>query len=184
MPKKTILFVFVLLAFNAVNAQEVKKETKLVETKMDAFSSRTGTITKFIDSKLSPLKLSYGSSETRIRKIIVGTVPTFFFQIEKQGQYASSVASIEYSDLLEVIKALKTLKSDEQRDIEGNPDYLENKFTTVDGFRIGYYVDKGKSSWYLKLERYGSDNTLFVKNVEAIETAFNEAKSKIEELKK
>jgi hypothetical protein len=36
----------------------------------------------------------------------------------------------------------------------------------------------------LKLEKYGSDNTIFVENGDSIETAFTEAKTKIEELKK
>jgi uncharacterized protein with ParB-like and HNH nuclease domain len=104
----------------------------------------------------------------------------------KSGQYSTNTASIEYSDLLEVIKALKTLQSEEPKDVASNPDYLENKFITVDGFEVGYYVDKGKSTWYLKLEKYGNDNnTLFIKDGSSnIETAFNDAKTKIEELKK
>lgn len=67
-------------------------------------------------------------------------------------------------------------------DIQSNPDYLENKFITEDGFQIGYYVSKGKASWYIKLERYGS-STVFVKNAEALISAFKNAQSKIEELK-
>ena len=62
----------------------------------------------------------------------------------KSGQYSTNTASIEYSDLLEVIKALKTLQSEEPKDVASNPDYLENKFITVDGFQVGYFVDKVK----------------------------------------
>lgn len=69
-------------------------------------------------------------------------------------------------------------------DISANPDYMENKFVTVDGFQIGYYVTSGKANWYLKLEKYGSDNTLFVDGGENIETALTDAKNKIDELKK
>ena len=81
---------------------------------------------------------------------------------------------------------MKTLQSEEPKDVASNPDYLENKFITVDGFEVGYFVDKGKSTWYLKLEKYGNDNnTLFIKDGSSnIETAFNDAKTKIEELKK
>jgi len=61
---------------------------------------------------------------------------------------------------------------------------LENKFVTVDGFQVGYYVDKGKATWYVKLERYGSDNTVYIDNVTTIEGALEGAKSKIEEMKK
>ena len=113
-----------------------------------------------------------------------GTESLYFYQIEKKGQYSNTTASIEYSDLLEVIKALKTLKQEVEKDMAANPDYLENKFITVDGFQIGYYVEKGKSNWYIKLEKYGSDSTLFIKDGVTVESAFDEAKAKIEELKK
>ena len=76
------------------------------------------------------------------------------------------------------------MKSELEKDINSNPDYLENKFVTVDGFQVGYYVSGGKALWYLKLEKYGSDNTLFIDNGEIIEIAFNEAKNKIDELRK
>ncbi len=185
MLKKTI---FVLLAFIlsvAVFSQDVKKEAQKIETKMEAFASKTGTIIKFIDTKLPDIKLSYGSiAETRIRKVISGAEARYFYQIENQGKYGSSVASIDYTDLLEIIKALKTLKTDVVKDISLNPDYLENKFTTTDGFQVGYFVSKGKISWYLRLEKYGSDNTIFVKDGDNLEVVFTDAKNKIEELKK
>jgi len=185
MLKKTTLALLLLCGTTTIYAQDIKKEVKTIETKMDAFASKTGIITKFTDTKLGVLKLSYGGvAETRIRKINSGTASSYFYQIEKEGKYSSSKASIEYSDLLEVIKALKTLRAEVDKDLAANPDYLENKFVTVDGFQVGYYVSKGKSSWYLKLEKYGTDNTIFVENGESIETAFNEAKTKIEDLKK
>lgn len=186
---KKISICIAAILFLSVNcfSQEVKKDAKTFETKMDRFSSRTGVITKFIDTNLPNLKTAYGgSAETRIRKLDDGSDSRYFYQISKSGQYSTNTASIEYSDLLEVIKALKTLKAEEAKDIASNPDYLENKFTTVDGFQVGYYIDKGKSTWYLKLEKFGSDNnTIFMKEgSNAIETAFNEAKAKMDELKK
>lgn len=185
MLKKISLVLVLLLGATMMFAQDAKKEAETVKTKMDAFASKTGTITKFTDSKLSGLKTIYGGvAETRIRKITSGAVTSFFFQIEKEGKYSNSTASIEYSDLLEVIKALATLKADVDKDIALKPDYLENKFITVDGFQVGYYVSNGKSTWYLKLEKYGSDNTLFIDNPEIISKAFDEAKLKIDELKK
>jgi len=60
---------------------------------------------------------------------------------------------------------------------------LENKFITTDGFQIGYYVSKGKSTWYIRLEKYGSDNTLFFNSVLGIEQSMENAKTKIDELK-
>ena len=130
------------------------------------------------------LKLFLGEvAETRIRKLISGNEVRYFYQIEKSEKYTSNTASIEYSDLLEVIKAFATLKSDIEKDIQTSPDYLENKFVTVDGFQLGYYISDGKSKWYMRLEKYGSDNTLFINDVQTIEIALNEAKDKIEQLK-
>ncbi len=181
--KSTIVLTF-LLGSVTLFAQDVKKEAETVKTKMDMFSSKTGTITKFVDTKLPNLKTSYGGAETKIRKIINGANSAYFFQITKEGKYSNSTASIEYNDLLEVLKALKALQPEVEKDVALNPDYLENKFVTVDGFQVGYYVSGGKASWYVRLEKYGSDNTLFIDNGTTIETAFTEAKNKIDELKK
>ena len=89
---------------------------------------------------------------------------------------------IEYSDLVEINKALAKLASEVDADIASNSDYLENKFRSVDGFEVGYYVSKGDAHWYLKLERYSS-STVFIKDQASIIEAFKEAQTKIEELK-
>lgn len=181
---KKMTVALLLLAATRSYGQDVKKEADAVKTKMDLFASKTGTITKYVDTKLPNLKTSFGGAETRIRKISNGVTSVFFYQIVKEGKYSKSTASIEYNDLLEVLKALKVLKLEVDKDIALKPDYLENKFITVDGFQIGYYVSNGEASWYIKLEKYGSDNTLFIDNGDSIETAFTEAKNKIDELKK
>lgn len=181
---KTTSILSLLLISTSIFAQDVKKETETVKTKMDMFSSKTGTITKYIDYSLPNLKTSYGGAETKVRRIINGVTSTYFYQISKAGKYSNSTASIEFSDLIEVLKALKALQPEIEKDIALNPNYLENKFVTVDGFQVGYYVSGGKATWYMKLEKYGSENTLFIDNGLTIETAFTEAKSKIEELKK
>ena len=180
--KNLLLVLSVFLLTSNLLAQDVK-DAKEESTKMDAFASKTGTIIKFIDYSLPDLKLVYGVAETKIRKIISGPEFEYFYQISKEGKYDTKTASIAYEDLIEVIKAIETLKNESVSDKELNPDYLENKFVTDDGFKIGYYVSKGKVGWYLVLERYGSGNTIFIQNISIIESAFNSAKIKIEELK-
>ncbi len=184
MVRKIFLISTLTIMSIATYGQDVKKEAENVKTKMDVFASKTGSITKFVDTKLPNLKATYGSAQTRIRKITNGTTSAFFYQIEKEGKYSSNTASIEYSDLTEILKALKVLKTDVANDVSANPDYMENKFVTVDGFQVGYFISGGKASWYIKLEKYGSDNTLFIDNGDTIETAFTDAKNKIDELKK
>jgi hypothetical protein len=167
-----------------LRSQDIRKEAEnATKTKMELFSSKTGVITKFIDTQLPNISALYESAETRIRKVESGNMETYFYQIKKEGKYGSSTASIEYSDLLEVIKAVKTLKAEVDADIASNPDYMENKFTTVDGFHVGYYISEGEATWYIRLEKYGSDKTLFVADGTTILNAFENAKSKIDELK-
>ena len=184
MVRKFFLISTLTIMSVATYGQDVTKEAENLKTKMDVFASKTGSMTKCVDTKLPNLKATYGSAQTRIRKITNGTTSAFFYQIEKEGKYSSNTASIEYSDLTEILKALKVLKTDVANDVSANPDYMENKFVTVDGFQVGYFISGGKASWYIKLEKYGSDNTLFIDNGDTIETAFTDAKNKIDELKK
>ncbi|BAV07925.1 hypothetical protein FLA_3957 [Filimonas lacunae] len=112
-----------------------------------------------------------------------GSLTGYFYQIVKESKYSGTTASIEYNDLIEVIKAIKVLKADAIKDAIENSDYLENKFVTTDGFQVGYFISNGATKWYLTLEKYGSDNTLFIDTGDIIETAFSEAKTKIDDIK-
>lgn len=177
---KRLLFVTGLLLFATITFGQDAKEAN---TKMDAFASKTGVIMKFVDYALPNLNLTYGAAETKVRKLMSGGEIGYFYQISYKGKYDTKTASIAYEDLIEVIKAIQTLKTESATDQSTNPDYLENKFVTDDGFQLGYYVSGGKLKWYLVLEKYGSGNTVFINDVSTIESAFNEAKTKIESLK-
>jgi hypothetical protein len=184
MKKLLLACAMTAICLTAAFPQEVKKEAKEIETKMEAFASKTGQIIKYVDYSLPGLKLYLGeTAETRIRKMIVGGEVRYFYQITKTGKYRESTASIEYSDLLQVIKALSALKTDSEKDVTMNPDYLENKFVTEDGMELGYYVKAGKSRWYMRLEKYGSDSTIFINELQTIEDSLTEAKNKIDQLK-
>lgn len=180
--KKIVLILGVFLLTPNVFAQKVKEE-KNKSTKMDVFGSKTGVIIKYIDYLLPNLKLTYGVAETKIRKFIIGSDVKYFYQISKKEKYNTKTVSIAYEDLIEVIKAVEILKKESKSDTDLNPDYLENKFITDDGFKLGYYVNKGKLTWYLVLEKYGAGNTIFIRKVSVIESAFNLAKQKIKTLK-
>ena len=178
--KKLLVFSMLLVSFVSYG----QEKTETFKTKTDAFLSKTGSIIKYVDYSQPNLRSSYSSCETRVRKITNGTnAPLIVYQITKEGKYSNSTASIDYVDLIEILKAIKTLKSDVVTDVTSS-NYIENKFVSTDGFQLGYYIDKGKSVWYIKLEKYGSDNTLFIDSVDTIETAMNNAKIKIEEIKK
>lgn len=177
---KKILLVMVAFLPLVIFAQE---DAKKQMTKFEEFTSKTGSIVKFIDVEMPRLPLNYtGSLETGIRSIKVGS-NAYFYRLEKAeaSSSLSKIAMIEYSDLVEINKALTKLVTEVDGDIASNPDYLENKFKTVDGFEVGYYISHGKANWFLRLERYSS-STVFVKNQSVIVEAFKNAQIKIEEL--
>jgi len=166
-------------AEETVTTQDVEDKV----TKMEKFFSKKGMIFKIIDYELPKIQFKYSSTTVKIQKVISSSMIGYFLQISKKGEYDSITASIAYEDLIEVIKALKTLKLEFSDDVELKADYLENKFITDDGFEIGYYLDNGDYSWFLNLSKYGSGNTVFLNDADKIEVVFNSAKSKIEELK-
>lgn len=177
--KKLLLLVAFASISLVLNAQDVKKE----QTKMDVFSSKYGVITRFSDAKLPNMQTKYSVATTRIRKIQNGSESSFFYQIETESKYGTKIASIEYSDLLEVIKALEVLKKTAITDLADNPEYMEAKFTTSDGFQLGYYISKGEVNWYMRLEKYGSGNTIFFNGYDIISSSLSAAKVKMDELK-
>jgi len=177
-----LIIIITLITIN-LSAQDIKNENKK-ESKIDSFVSKTGIVFKYIDYSLPGLKSNYGIADAKIRRIIRGGETKFFFLISKEEKYGTKVASIAYEDLLETIKALASLQKEVADDLALNPDYLENKFVTEDGFKLGYYISKGKLQWYMVLEKYGSENTIFFNDVADIAKAFAAAQSKIEELKK
>ena len=154
-------------------------------TKFEEFSSSTGRIVKFQDYSLPNMAQRFsGILETGIRIIMAGNTNAYFYRIEEPATSSSPchIAMIEYSDLVEINKALDKLCASVDADIAANPDYLENQFRTVDGFVVGYYINKGKASWFMTLERYSS-STVFVKDYKTLVDAFRNALAKIDELK-
>lgn len=141
---------------------------------------------KYVDYKLPSFStgLFGGATECRIRVVMSAPNNEYFYRIEKPetSSSVSHTAMIEYSDLVNVNKALVKLSSEVQADCAENPDYEENKFISDDGFKIGYYISDGKANWFMNLERYGN-GTIFIKNTENVITNFANAQKKIEELK-
>lgn len=190
--KKNILTLCITLLTIITFAQntrtEIKKETNK-DTKFYKFSSKSGSIIKFIDYKLPKLKFKSSSyANTRIRKLINGEIILYFYQIIYRSKYGTNTTSIAYEDLKEVIKAIKVLKLEINNDENSDADYIENKFITDDDFRIGYHTRtrngiKGTIKWYIVLERYGTDDIMFINNISEIENLFNEAVLKIESIK-
>lgn len=176
--KKIIIILIVVLANNLVLGQT--KEPKA--SKILDFVSRKGVIMKFEDFQLPKLKSTYGSCEVKIRKIVSGEMVKYFLQISKKSKYNSVTSSIANEDIIEIEKALAALQIQAANDISTNADYLENRFISDDEFEIGYYIDKNKITWYMKLKD-GNEGTVFLKSNEVIANALKGGKEKIALLK-
>lgn len=171
-----------LLTHHSKNQAPVS-ELKQV-TKFEEFSSKNGILTKFIDYKLPNVPTVYGGAESRVRKVYSGNDVKLFCQIAKDGQYGTRTASIDQEELEDMIKALDALIESVDKDISSNPDYLENKYVSDDGGQLGYLINKGKPAWYMQLEKYGRDNTIFLKNPDAIKQSLADAKMKMSSISK
>ena len=95
---------------------------------------------------------------------------------------------IEYADLLEMIKAVKVLKSGFAAAVSEKPFYKENRFMTKDKFRVGYFVEDNKAQWFITADRnintplYKTIGLVLIKDVSLLEKSLSEDKQKIEEL--
>ena len=149
-------------------------------SKMDKFVSNTGSIIKLENFYQPELKGYSEVLKVQVRKATVGEEKAYYLQIIKEDKYGNKSASIAEEDLIEVIKAYNELvKQSESEDTSA--DYFENKFTTDDGFQIGYGGGKNRV-WFLTLEKFGKSTILF-KGHEDIGYAINQGKNIIDELK-
>lgn len=142
--------------------------------------STPGEISKLIDVDMPKL----GNLDTCVRIIVSKRGNHYLYKIEDTNDLnsVSRIVYIDYSELLKVNKALKKIAKDVDYDCQTNPDYLENRYITEDGFRIGYYVKNGKADWFVKM---GDKNYSVVRlSKDVIFENFTAAQKKIESLKR
>lgn len=183
---KKLLIILSILLPTVTIAQTSTSGTDKKMTKFEEFTSKTGSIIKYVDYKMPVFSTGFfGAGTVCGIRVVIGSIKNeYFYRIEKPESNSSIgyTAMIEYSDLINVNKALTKLNSEVQVDCVENPDYEENKFVTDDGFKIGYYISEGKANWFMYLERYGN-SAIFIQNAESVITNFTNAQKKIEELK-
>lgn len=174
---KKVLFVFYSIFIIQFSFAQEKPITK-----MDTFISRSGEIVRFSDYNLPKLKTDYDILDVTVRKFDSKGDLKFFLRLTKTDKTSEHNASIEYSDLLEVIQSLETLIPMAITDQKDPSDYLENKFATEDGFQIGYYKSNNKIKWYMALEKYGSGNSVFFSDISSVKALLIKGKEKIESM--
>ena len=98
----------------------------------------------------------------------------------KEDKYNDKSAAIAEEDLEDLIKAMDELIKQSENETTTS-DYYENKYTTEDGFQIGY-GGSGVPLWFITLSTYGKSTVLF-KEFNNIKNTFMTAQKKINELK-
>lgn len=170
-----------ILAIALVGASLAFPQEEKELTKMQKFVSNTGNIIKLENFSLPDLPAYNEKLSVKVRRATMGGEAAYFLLLVKEAKYSDKSAAIAEEDLKEVLKAFDNLMSQVSSE-SSKADYLENKFTTDDGFQIGYA--KGRSvTWFITLERYGESTVLFGEPDE-IRATLASAISKIEELKK
>ena len=149
-------------------------------SKMDKFVSNTGSIIKLENFYQPELKAYNEILKVQVRKASTGVDNAYYLQIIKEDKYGKKSASIAEEDLVEVIKAYEELVIQSENE-NSSSDYFENKFTTEDGFQIGYGGGKN-NLWFLKLEKFGKSTVLF-KGHEEIGYALKQGRKVIQDLK-
>lgn len=201
MVKKLLLISTLAILSNTVYAQYTK--TDVVAVQKNAADSKSAKKIQFDDFKLSNLKHTLGTVETRIRKVTKENSSTYVFQIIKEGKSFMDLPDIKYIDILKILREITTLKEEEKEDyqlafnklkdnfksfdgLESKSflyNYRGNKYKLLGGLMVGYETVEGKTSWLIRNDYSKSDNnTILFESAEPIEAIFTEAKKKMEEL--
>lgn len=151
-----------------------------VETKFDKFVSSYGTFVQYAEYDLPNLKL-YGGwiNYTKIRVFtdLNTNSKTCFLRLRSGSP--DRIESIAYEDLVKILEAITKLKEIAST-AQQQGEYMETFFRSEDGFKLGFYMENNKITWYLTIDY---QTRTFKKDFD-FESAFVEAKIKMEDLMK
>ena len=177
-------FLITILSFIQVTSFALFAQEKSELSRIDKIISEAGKLIRYDDYDLFDIKGTYGMGklETKLRVVNNGSIPyQYFVLISRRTKYDTKRASISEDELPEILEAFDSLvkMSTAEKNVSN---YAEIKYVSEDGFQIGYYVEKGKSHWFVTLEKYGSGNTFFLKKPESFKRVLIAAQTKIKDL--
>lgn len=183
MKKVALLLCFLILCLpsfgnNSEQVDSTEHVSKRIETKFDKYTSSHGVFSQFVEYKMPNFKLdgTYINEVTiRVYTNLQTKEKTCFLRI--RSGYAYRIESIEYGDLIKIIEAIPKLK-DLAANTEQQGDYMQTIFISEDGFQIGWYMEKGKTTWAMTVD---SQLRKFKTNYD-FESAFIEIKDRMASL--
>lgn len=167
-----------LFSQNTEQADNAEQVSKRIETKFDKYTSSYGVFSQYAEYEMPNFKLDGGYiNEVKIRVYtdLQTKAKTCFLRI--RSGYAYRTESIEYSDLIKIIDAIPKLK-DLAANTEQQGEYMQTLFISDDGFQIGWYKEKGKTTWAMTVD---SQWRTFKTNYD-LESAFIEIKNRMASL--
>lgn len=153
------------------------------ESKLARFVGRKGKVITFTDFNIPSIQSNAGMLDMKIRVMKSAGDKVILCQIIKQHECEVKVASIEENDLIELIKAIEALETSSVLDANTKSDYLESKYVTEDGFKVGYYVSEGKINWFIVFDDYGSEIDFFGDSIFSVKEGLATASKAIFQVK-
>jgi hypothetical protein len=168
-------------------AQEEAESAKA--STFEKFLSKTGTFVRLTEYKLPDVVKGTWKSYAMtadLRKLSSENEDIWFLHIEKESyQRNNAVANIAQSDLEDLLRAVEVLQQVfANTNGLGNADYIEEKFTTKDDFRFGFYISRNKkgeeeAKWFINLNTNLSGASYAFDSPEQIKALFENAISAI-----
>lgn len=169
--RNLVFVVFILLVSEIGFGQNMSNYNKYI--------AGAETFLKFTDYNLE--NLNYSTS-AELRRVESKADIVYYLRINVINNSLSYTASFNEVEIHNIINAIQQFKQEIFSDKEKvkTAQYIENKYITSDGYRIGYFVKKdGKSKWFIDVSNYSDYGTEFFNEVLPIETAFKQAVKKI-----
>jgi|GEM_PF-3583234 len=175
MRQLTITFTIFILASTVLFAQDFETKGLKIE-----------------DYNLTPVKYTLttlamefsGKTQTRIRKVTIGTSVEYFYQIKiGDNNTRPLLASLTGDELIEARAALEILLEKSRADAASKANEIQNYYKFESGFSIGYLIADKRVSWFFSQENAIEEETIFLEDIKAIVKTFGEATIIIEQLK-
>lgn len=164
----------------------------------------------FFDYPISTIiiQTDYSHINTFVRRVDAGNETQYYYVFKvvskdtRASIQSSFVTMISYEDLEKINNALKLLLVKEENDRKlklEEVDYIENKYVTESGFKIGYCIDNARLEWFVEFDHVGAINgwnledrvndlidtktfIIYNCNGKEIKGSFDKAQAKIESL--
>lgn len=175
-----IVMLGMIISANVFAQQEMPKHKSTYEK----FLSSKGTMITRDYYEMPGLDSQYQKVEAEVVKLTSVKGSRFFYKLSIKAQYGDKSAVIAKEDLLEIYKALMSLKRQSQQESTTELAHRERYFKTIDGFQIGYYQIGTEQTFFIDLNNYQSDDTLYFVSHRRLDIAMEQAIEKISELEK